>query len=271
MRPQPRRAGISAHRGGAEVAPEGTAAAYRAAILAGVDLVEVDVRRTSEGTFVCAHDPLVSPAVSRLRTESGPDDVRNLDTPTLTLAEVLELAAEHGVGGHVDVKEPGYEAELVAFVHERLGREHGTPDDAASAEQTGRAYFTTGDAASVERLCAAGGAGLLTVGSGLAGEPWWRVLRLIAGDFFPYRRIVGCHARGVAVQFRFCTPWLRWWLRQRGLACLVYTVDGTWSLRRLLRRHGVTAVVTDRPLAALRIREEKRSYTGSSQEGRNFS
>lgn len=249
-------AGISAHRGGSEVAPEGTLAAYRAAIVAGVDLVEVDVRRRDDGTYVCAHDPLVPAAVSRLGAPSGPETAPNLDNADpVTLAEVLDLAAEHGVGGHLDVKEPGYEADLVAFARERLGR----------------AYFTTGDTASVERLCAAGGTGLLTVGSGLAGEPWWRVLRLIARDYLPYRRIVGCGAQGVAVQFRFCTPWLRRWLRRRGLACLVYTVDGSWSLARLLRRRGVTAVVTDRPLTALRIRERLGPYTGGPQEMRNFS
>jgi glycerophosphoryl diester phosphodiesterase len=239
--------GISAHRGGREVAPEGTLEAYRAAILAGVDLIEVDVRRRPDGTFVCAHDPLAPAPITTFQALDGSDRDGNVVIGgVVTLAEVLELAAEHGVGGHIDVKESGYEAELVAFVSERLAA----------------AYYTTGDAASVERLCAASGLGLLTVGSGLAGKPWWRVLRLLVGDFFPYRRIVACGARGVAVQFRFCTPWLRSWLRRREHACLVYTVNGTWSLRRLLRRKGVTAVVTDRPMTALAMRTRGKRSTG---------
>ncbi|MGH3743771.1 MAG: glycerophosphodiester phosphodiesterase [Mycobacteriales bacterium] len=246
--------GVSAHRGGHEVAPEGTLPAYRAAILAGVDLIEVDVRRRADGTLVCAHDPLDGAAVSRLRTLSPPDSGRNLDIAApAPLAAVLDLAAEHGVGGHIDVKESGYEAELVAFVGRRLAL----------------AYYTSGDGASVERLCAAGGLGLLTVGSGLAGKPWWQVVRLVLGDYFPYRRILRCGAGGVAVQFRFCTPWLRAWLRRRQLLCLVYTVDGTRSLRRLLRRRGVTAVVTNRPMAALAIRD--RRSTAVPHVGGDFS
>ncbi len=208
--------GVSAHRGGHEVAAEGTLEAYRAAIEAGVDLVEVDVRKRPDGTLVCAHDAC------------APGDP--------LLADVLDLAAAHGVGGHIDVKESGYEAELVAFVSARLAV----------------AYYTTGDAAAVEKLCAAGGLGCLTVGSGLSGQPLSRVVALVLGDLFPYARIRACGARGVAVQFRFCTPWLRAWLRRRDLACLVYTVDGTWSIRQRLRQD-VTAVVTDRPLAALRL------------------
>lgn len=252
-------AGVSAHRGGNEVVPEGTFEAYRAAILAGVDLIEVDVRRRADGTFVCAHDPLVDPLIeppsATYQSFSGPIPDRNVALDVVLLSEVLDLAAAHGVGGHIDVKESGYESELVGFVADRLAV----------------AYYTTGDAASVARLCAAGGLGLLTVGSGLAGQPWWRVVRLVVGDFFPYRRIVGCGARGVAVQFRFCTPWLRSWLRRRGQACLVYTVDGTWSLRRLLRRRGVTAVVTDRPLAALSIRARERRSTGVPHGEGDFS
>lgn len=248
-------AGVSAHRGGNEVAPEGSFEAYRAAILAGVDLVEVDVRRRSDGTFVCAHDPFVPAPSATLQSPSGPDRDHNVALDDVLLAAVLDLAGAHGVGGHIDVKEAGYEADLVAFVAARIAV----------------AYYTTGDPASVERLCAAGGLGLLTVGSGLAGQPWWRVVRLVAGDFFPYRRILACGAQGVAVQFRFCTPWLRAWLRRRRQACLVYTVDGTWSLSRLLRRRGVTAVVTDRPLAALVIRAGGRRSTGVPHQETDFS
>jgi glycerophosphoryl diester phosphodiesterase len=40
--------------------PENTAAAVRAAIAAGADGCEVDVRRTADGRLVCTHDPAVN-------------------------------------------------------------------------------------------------------------------------------------------------------------------------------------------------------------------
>lgn len=211
------RVGISAHRGGGEVAPAGSLAAYQAAIDLGVELVEVDVRRLPDGSLVCSHD------------QAGPGSP--------LLADVLTAAAGGSVGAHVDVKESGYEAELVAFV--------------AAFDLPG-VYYTTGDGAAVDRLAAAGGLALLTVGATLAGVPPTEVLRRIARDLWPYGRLRG--RAGAAVQFRFVNPLLRAWLARRGMALLVYTVDGDASLWWLLRRRGVTAVVTDRPRRAAQLR-----------------
>lgn len=48
---------VVAHRGYSARHPENTVAACRAAILAGADLVEADVRFSAEGTLFCFHDP----------------------------------------------------------------------------------------------------------------------------------------------------------------------------------------------------------------------
>src|SRR5215831_17718775 len=47
---------ISAHRGGSEIAPPGTYAAYRAALAAGAGFLEFDVRGTADGELVAFHD-----------------------------------------------------------------------------------------------------------------------------------------------------------------------------------------------------------------------
>ena len=46
---------ISAHRGGSENAPGGTYRAYHAALAAGAEYVELDVRRTADGVLVARH------------------------------------------------------------------------------------------------------------------------------------------------------------------------------------------------------------------------
>jgi glycerophosphoryl diester phosphodiesterase len=210
---------VSAHRGGDEAAPRGSLEAYRTALEMGVELVEVDIRRRPDGVFVCAHDLVV---------EESP-----------LLAEVLALVVAHGAGAHVDLKEGGYEADLVAFVH---------------GFDLARAYFTIGDVASVRALRAAGGEALLTLGPAFRGRPVWDGIRDFVGAALPFWRIATCDARGVAAQFRFAGPVLRWWCRRRGLALLVWTVNDDRRLRYFLGMPGVTAVVTDRPRRALDLR-----------------
>lgn len=201
------------------MAARGSWAAYQDAVALGVELIEVDVRRGASGELVCAHDVPV------------------LDSPLLR--DVLALAAEAGVGGHIDLKESGYEAELVELV-----RSYALP----------YAWFTTDDDASVAALRAAGGEALLTLGPSFAGRPPLAAIRDLWRAAVPFRRMVACDARGAAAQFRLAGPVLRWWCRRRGLVVLVWTVNDDRRLRHFLRARGVTAVVTDRPRQALGLR-----------------
>ena len=82
---------VIGHRGASTVAPGNSRAALEAAVAAGADLVEFDV---SPG-LVVAHD----------NGAPGPQ-----------LAEVLALLAPQQVGLHIDVKQPGYEAAVIAAV-----------------------------------------------------------------------------------------------------------------------------------------------------------
>jgi len=194
--------------------------AYRTALDMGADLVEVDIHRLADGTFVCTHDAPV-------------DGVP-------VLGDVLDLIAENRAGAHVDLKEFGYEAELVAFV---------------SSYDIHPVYYTVGDAGSVRALRDAGGEALLTLGPKFRGRPLWDGLRDLIAAGIPFRTIVACDARGVAAQFRLAGPVLRWWCRRRAMAVLVWTINDDRRLKHFLRARGVTAVVTDRPRRALDLRD----------------
>ena len=108
------------HRGAAALAPENTLQSFRAAVEAGVDLVEFDVVDLSVGELVIAHSndlDEMSHGAAR-----GTGQVRSLqslreicpDVPTLEegLAFFVDEARETGL--HLDLKVRGAEADVVA-------------------------------------------------------------------------------------------------------------------------------------------------------------
>ena len=82
------------HRGAAAVAPENTRAALEAGVAAGADLVEFDI----------------SPGLRLAHSHA------ELPGEELSLDGALELLAAQDVGLHLDVKLPGYEADVVEAI-----------------------------------------------------------------------------------------------------------------------------------------------------------
>ena len=117
-----------AHRGGTggTGAPEGTLAAFEAAIAAGADALEFDVRVTSDGVLVVLHDDTVD------RTTNGHgsvasmtfEEVRALDAgagATLpTVREVVDLAGESNTALMPEIKDGPGHPEVVAGLLEIL-------------------------------------------------------------------------------------------------------------------------------------------------------
>jgi glycerophosphoryl diester phosphodiesterase len=119
---------LIAHRGGPVYQPENTLAAFRFAIENGVDWIEFDVQRTSDGVLVVFHDETVE------RTTNGTGKVVDLTLEQFqaldagdgervpTFVEVIALAKDAGVGIMPEVKSPylypGIEAEIVAALDE---------------------------------------------------------------------------------------------------------------------------------------------------------
>lgn len=103
---------VVAHRGASVERPENTIEAFEAAIDAGADAVEFDVRLTADGMPVVMHDPDVS------RTTDGDglvssltlDEVRKLGVPSLEEAlACLAGRAAADIELKNDWSEPGYE------------------------------------------------------------------------------------------------------------------------------------------------------------------
>ena len=114
---------IIAHRGASALEPENTLKSFIKAIKLGVDMVECDVRTTSDGQLVVLHDPNLD------RTTDGRGPLKNK-----TLSELSQLDAGDGeriptlrealdtvrgkVGVVIEVKDPGSEEKILNLVKE---------------------------------------------------------------------------------------------------------------------------------------------------------
>jgi glycerophosphoryl diester phosphodiesterase len=107
---------VIGHRGAAAVAPENTLAALEAAVAVRVDLVEFDI----------------SPG---LRLGHSVDE---MPAEEISLDRALGFLAQHDVGVHLDVKLPGYEAEVLAAIRRHGFEERAVVSTAFAA--TGRRF-----------------------------------------------------------------------------------------------------------------------------------
>lgn len=94
---------VAAHRGDWRNAPENSLSAIRRAVALGVDIVEVDVRRTRDGRFVIIHDTTLD------RTTTGKGLVADF-----TLAQLQDLRLLAATGHPTEEKIPTLEQALEA-------------------------------------------------------------------------------------------------------------------------------------------------------------
>jgi glycerophosphoryl diester phosphodiesterase len=230
---------ISAHRGGALVVGQSAVDRYRHAIALGVDYVEFDVRKTRDHVTVICHDdctvsgrPIREFAYRELTHELGGE--------ALTFDELLDVAAGR-VGLHLDLKETGYEAEIV--------------NRALAVCQLDQLVITSGDGAvrSVKEQFPEVRAGL-SLGDELLGAPPWERLRVRLSELFPRRRLERSHADFVAVQHQLAEINVLRHCARHGIPAWVWTVDEEPAIARFMADERVAALITNRPEVALRLR-----------------
>lgn len=236
-------AAISAHQGGAEIHPAQTYEAYQAAAEAGVEFVELDVRRLPDGTLVCWHDPVDARSYPELCARVGREVPR--------LERVLTLLSGRA-RGHLDLKETGCETEVVAMALDALG-------------PTGFVVTSMIDA-SLHRIArlprdspgdptiATG----LSLGRGLGDVPLPHLPSAIVGDLFPARRLRAAEASWASIN-KHLAPWVLGRCARIGVATMVWTVDRTEQMDRILADPRVDVLVTNRPFHALECRRRLES------------
>jgi glycerophosphoryl diester phosphodiesterase len=139
---------VLGHRGSRVPGPENSVAAVRDALAAGADGVEVDVRRSADGTLFCVHDPVLG----RRPVLTG-DEAELRAEGLSTVSEILDVAT----GGRVvlEVKnqrrQPDYDGRrgttarmLVTLLAQR--REAGVNDEVVVSSFDGTAIGVARDA-----------------------------------------------------------------------------------------------------------------------------
>ena len=230
---------ISAHRGGAPVAGQTAADRYRHAIDIGADFVEFDVRKTQDRVAVVFHDEHL-PDGTRIGDLSYGEMAARLGGEALTLDELLDIAAGK-VGMHLDLKEAGYEAELIAAVRQR------THDDRFVITSEDRIVRTVKDSFPEVR------AGL-SLGDELAGAPPWRRLAVRLSEAFPGERLEKSRADFVAAHWQLADFNVLRYCARHAIPAWVWTVDEEAAIRRYLADPRVAVIITNRPELALQLR-----------------
>ncbi|MCW2947515.1 MAG: hypothetical protein JWR24_4232 [Actinoallomurus sp.] len=230
---------VSAHKGGSEDAPPATWQAYENALTTGAEYIEFDIRRTRDGDHVVFHDaqvanrPVAGLTYDELCTAAGHRVPR--------VREVMELIAGKAAG-HLDLKESGYEAEVMKLALDLLG--------------PGNFVATTLVDASIRRIKESFPEVTTALSLGRDLREVARVMRLPARarELYPIGRMRACGADWLAVHRRLARANVLRLCGRLGVPAMVWTVNGEPQMRRFLADPRVTVLITDRPRHALRLR-----------------
>jgi glycerophosphoryl diester phosphodiesterase len=230
---------IDAHRGECGTPGLPAAARYTRAIAMGVDFVEIDIRRTTDGVFVNYHDDR-TPSGRAARDMSYAELEAELGDELATIEQLIEII-DGRAGLHVDVKEEGYEADVVRFIQAGFKRSD--------------IVFTSGDVpirAIKDRF--PGVRTGLSLGDDLEGAPPWRYVQVRLSELFPGARLRRSHADFAAVHQRLARLSVLSYCARAGMPAWVWTVDEEAEIERFMRDPRVAVLITNRPDIATRFR-----------------
>ncbi|MFF0089728.1 glycerophosphodiester phosphodiesterase family protein [Streptomyces canus] len=238
-----RRPAVSAHRGGSERADAATWEAYQDAIRSGAEYVEFDIRRTADGVFVVHHDPRVGRTGPLLGEITHAELSERSGRRVPVVDEVMSLIAGKLVG-HLDLKESGYERELIDRAVALLGAD----GFVATTLEDRSVAAIAGAFPRVRTALSLGRDRREIAGTRLAGT------RL--SELLPMRRVRACGASGVAVHQRLARASVLRQAARHDLFTMVWTVNDDTLMRAFLGHPRVDVLITDRPRRAVALREE---------------
>lgn len=228
---------ICAHRGHCGVKGLSPPERYRRAIDLGVDFIEFDVRRTGDGEYVVYHEPH-APSGRAVREMSRMEFSIELGRRALGLDELLEIAKGR-VGLHVDLKEIGYEADIVRRLRADFDESKFVITSLEDVSiRTIKEEFPTVRAG-------------LSLGRDMTHASTSQRLRVRMSELFPDRRLKACRADFVAVHKRLATLRVLDYCARKKMPAWVWTLEDEHEIARFWDDPRVAVVITERPDLAL--------------------
>lgn len=237
----PRRPAVSAHRGGSERAGPATWQAYEDAIGSGAEYAEFDIRRTADGILVVHHDARAGSAGPPLSGITHAELSERAGHRVPVVDEVMALIAGKLVG-HLDLKEVGYEREVIDRAIALLG----TDGFVVTTLEDRSVAAVTRDFPGVRTA--------LSLGRDRGEVPPGRLIGTRLSELLPMRRIRACGATGVSVHQRLARATVLREAARHGLFTMVWTVNDDLPMRTFLADPRVDVLVTDRPRRAVALR-----------------
>lgn len=245
---------VSAHRGGSEDAKPATYESYEHALTSGAEYAEFDIRKTRDDVLVVYHD-------ARLRHTGQP--IANLTYDELCgglgyavprVAEVMEMLAGKLIG-HLDLKETGYEAEVISLALNSFGVENfvATTLEDVSVRAIKKDFPDVRTA--------------LSLGRDLKEVPWplWAGIR--RSEIFPLARIRACGADWVAINYKLARFGVTGTCVRNGTGVMVWTVDSDELIDQFVADQRINVLITNRPRRAVERRAELTANSATKSAG----
>ncbi len=228
---------IVAHRGARQRAPENTMRAFEEARKCGADMIECDLRMLGDGTLVIMHDGFIGRRSLRTMTYGELKALCPADAVPPTLVEVLEFCKATGMLLDLELKEGGYERQILTLLDVHLPR-----------SQVLITSFKDAAISTVTTLDSSWHTGLLL------DMPRARSPRQPSRSLLERR--IACGAEYLVLQrslYRLRPAFIRQ-LEVDNVPFLVWTVNHRRSLARMIQDRKVHGIITDRPDVARIIR-----------------
>ena len=226
---------IISHRGRtSRKSADNTLASVNDAIELKVEVVEVDIRQTKDSQIVCFHDPDIQGELIR---DLDYSEIIEKDSQIPTLEQVL-WSAKGKIGIEIELKEPGYELEVVSiardyFNYDKFVLKSFHPQVVEQVKEIDQKIF----------------AGLL-VGSAFSLEQLFFTLK----EAFTCTNFKQTNADFISPYYKiFEAGWFSRFTRNK-VPIQVWTVNDVESIRTLINQQ-VHSIITDIPEVAIGIRE----------------